>query len=153
LVVQYLDPRSRPLYSSKIWVKIHKGKLSINSFSGLPTVLPQSIKELLRSAKQGIHNGSLRRGLLIQVKLILSLLSFFRACSPKYRKVDWGSIESPFTGKSRTLGKIELSNAIRSLGITTLTKSIGKPSIFFASAKVGPNLPVASLGLGLDLIG
>jgi hypothetical protein len=40
---------------------------------------------------------------------------------------------------------------MKSLGITAL--QVGKPSIFWASAKVGPNLPVSTLGIGLDLIG
>lgn len=151
LVVQYLDPRSKPLYSSKIWVKIHKGKLSIKSWSGLPVVLPKKIKVLLQGCKESIHNGSLQRGHLIKLKLVLSMLSFFRACSPAYRKVSWESITSPFSGVSKTLRQQELKLALKSLGITTL--KVGKPSIFWASSKSGPNLPVATLGLGLDLIG
>jgi len=151
LVVQYLDPRSKPLYSSKIWVKIHKGKLSVKSWSGLPVVLPKKIKVLLQASKESIHNGSLQRGHLIKLKLVLSMLSFFRACSPAYRKVSWDSITSPFSGVSTVLDQQELKQALKSLGITTLR--VRKPSIFWASSKSGPNLPVATLGLGLDLIG
>jgi len=151
LVVQYLDPRSKPLYSSEIWVKIHKGKLSVKKWSGLPVVLPRKIKVLLQRCKESIHNGSLQRGHLIKLKLVLSMLSFFRACSPAYRKVSWDSIVKPFQGNKTTLDQQELKNALKSLGITTL--KVGKPSIFWASSKSGPNLPVATLGLGLDLIG
>jgi len=151
LVVQYLDPRSKPLYSSKTWVKIHQGKLSVKSWSGLPTVLPMKIKVELQGMKESLHNGSLQRGHLIKLKLILSMLSFFRACSPVYRKVSWESIVAPFGGVKTTLDEFELKKALKSLGITTLR--VGKPSIFFASSKSGPNLPVATLGLGLDLIG
>jgi hypothetical protein len=65
--------------------------------------------------------------------------------------VTWDSITAPFNGVETKLDQQELKNALKSLGITTLR--VGKPSIFWASSKSGPNLPVATLGLGLDLIG
>jgi len=151
LVVQYLDPKSKNLYNSKLWVKIHKGNKDKLGWYGLPKVLPNSIKNTLCDAKSRIYSGSLPRGLLIRVKLILSMLSFFRACSPKYSKVSWSSITDPFNGESTTLSYIRLRKALKSLGITTL--KVGNPSIFWASSKAGPNFPVATLGLGLDLIG
>jgi hypothetical protein len=140
-----------PLYNSKLWVKIHKGNKGKSGFYGLPKVLPLNIKKDLQVAKNQIYLGSLPRGQLIKVKLILSMLTFFRACSPSYRKVSWSSITDPSIGTTTTLDETRLLKALKSLGITTLR--VGKPSIFFASSKVGPNLPVATLGIGLDLIG
>jgi hypothetical protein len=113
-------------------------------------ILPLKVKLFLNTVKLGIASGSLPRGQLIQVKLLLSLLSFFRACSPSFRKVKWDSIVTPNHGVSK-LNVVELTSALKSLGITTL--KVGKPSIFFASSKAGPNFPVATIGLGLDLIG
>jgi len=151
LVIQYLDLKSLPLYNSKLWVKIHRGKKDKLGWYGLPCVLPDKIKNTLLETKSGIYSGSLPRGQLIKVKLILSMLSFFRACSPKYSEVSWDSITGPFVGESTTLDETRLRLALKSLGITTL--KVGKPSIFWASGKAGPNFPVATLGLGLDLIG
>jgi hypothetical protein len=113
-------------------------------------ILPLKVKLFLNTVKVGIASGSLPRGQLIQVKLLLSLLSFFRACSPSFRKVSWDSIVKPNSGEG-TLNVGELKAALKSLGITTLL--VGKPSIFYASSKAGPNFPVATIGLGLDLIG
>lgn len=45
----------------------------------------------------------------------------------------------------------ELKKALKSLGITTL--QVGKPSIFWASSKAGPNFPIATFGAGLDALG
>jgi len=151
LTVQYLDPKSQKLYNTKLWVKIHKGNKDKLGWYGLPKVLPSSIKNTLCVAKSLVYSGSLPRGLLIRVKLILSMMSFFRACSPKYSKVSWSSITDPFNGRDTNLSSIRLLAALKSLGITTL--KVGKPSIFWASSKAGPNFPVATLGLGLDLIG
>jgi len=151
LVVQYLDPRAKPLYQQKLWIKTHNRKTrSLTSLSGLPAILPLKVKLFLNLVKNGIASGSLPRGQLIQVKLLLTLLSFFRACSPSFRLVNWDSIVKPNLGDS-TLNVVELKAALKSLGITTLR--VGKPSIFYASSKAGPNFPVATIGLGLDLIG
>lgn len=88
LVVQYLDPKAKSLFQTKLWIKTHKGKTgTIHSLRGLPIILPLKVKLFLNNVKVGIASGSLPRGQLIQVKLLLSLLSFFRACSPTYRKV------------------------------------------------------------------
>ena len=151
LTIQYLDPKSLKLYNTKLWVKIHKGNKDKLGWYGLPKVLPDSIKNTLCVAKNRIYSGSLPRGLLIKIKLILSMLAFFRACSPKYSKVSWSSITDPFNGVSTSLSEMKLRKGLKSLGITTI--KVGKPSIFWASSKTGPNFPVATLGLGLDLIG
>ena len=103
LVIQYLDPGTKRLFNSKVWVKIHKGNKDKLGYYGLPVVLNEKVKSLLKEAKYEIYSGNLTRVRLIQVKLILSLLSFFRACSPKYSKVDYESVTSPFTGVSKTL--------------------------------------------------
>lgn len=145
--MQYLDPKSKALYNSKLWVKIHRRKKgpSITSLHGLPKILPISWKEFLRTCKFGIAKGSIPRGQLIKLKLFLTMLSFFRACSPLFRKVDYTSIVQPNRG-SASLSIVELRSALKSLGITVI--KTGKPSIFFASSKAGPNFPVATLGLG-----
>jgi len=151
LVVQYLDPRAKPLFQQRLWIKTHKRKnRSTHSLSGLPIILPLKVKLFLNAVRRGIESGSLPRGQLIRVKLLLTLLSFFRACSPSFRKVSWDSIVKPNLGDS-TLNVVELEAALKSLGITTI--KVGNPSIFYASSKAGPNFPVATIGLGLDLIG
>lgn len=151
LTVQYLDPRANALYDKVIWVKRHTGKPSLNNFSGLPKILPFKVKLLLRDVKRGLFAGSLPRGLQIQLKLILSMLSWFRAASPKYSETKYTSVTKQFTGISETLDAWELRMALKSLGITTLR--VGKPSIFWASSKAGPNFPIATFGLGLDALG
>jgi hypothetical protein len=45
----------------------------------------------------------------------------------------------------------EIREGLVSLGITKLI--VNSPKIFLVSAKSGPNFPIATLGLGLDLIG
>jgi len=108
------------LYDKVTWVKRHVGKPSLNNFSGLPKILPYQVKILLRDVKRGLFAGSLPRGLQIQLKLILSMLAWFRAASPKYSETKYTSVTQPFTGVSETLDVWELRRALKSLGITTL---------------------------------
>lgn len=150
LTVQYLDPRAQVLYDKATYVARHKGKIRLNTFNGLPKILPLPVKFLLRDIKCGLFRGSLPRGQLIQLKLVLTMLSWFRAASPKYSKTNFGTITNPFVGVSETLDTTELVEALKRLGIMTL--QVKKPSVFHASPKAGPNFPIATFGIGLDLL-
>jgi hypothetical protein len=155
LVVVFLDSQSRnPIVNRKTWVKIHrtgkKGKLT--NFWGLPKKLPLQVKRFLVEARLAIHRGSLPRGLMIQLKLLLSMLSFFRACSPD-EELDpkYTTITAPFSGVSERLDEKELVRALKYMGLNTL--KVQKPSIFLLSSKSGPNLPNATVAIGLDTLG
>jgi len=139
------------LYDKVTWVKRHVGKPSLNNFSGLPKILPYKVKILLRDIKRGLFAGSLPRGQQIQLKLILSMLSWFRAASPEYSKTSYATITKPFSGISEVLDNWELKKALNTLGILTL--KVKKPSVFWASSKAGPNFPIATFGSGLDALG
>jgi hypothetical protein len=119
---------------------------------GLPTVLTNSLKQLCYETKEGIYRGSLPRRTLLKFKLLVTLLAFFRATSPKFAEVKTSTITGSFTGTSETLNVSEIRSALGSLGI--LGKfHVGKPNMFHFSMKAGPNAPLAVLGIGFDLIG
>jgi hypothetical protein len=99
-----------------VWVKTHKGKRSLTSFSGLPICLPIRIKALCLRVKKGIASGSLTRGDLILFKLLLTALSFFRATSPKWSEVKKSTITDPFTGQSQLLPTKSIEVALKSMG-------------------------------------
>lgn len=84
-------------------------------------------------------------------KLMVSVLSFFRATSPKYSVAKFSTITSGFTGCGETLPSAEIRQALADLGLQKL--EVRKPSILWFSQKSGPNFPIATLGMGLDLIG
>jgi hypothetical protein len=120
-------------------------------FNGLPHILPIKVKLLCCETKEGIRNGSLPRIVLVKFKLLLSVLAFFRATSPKFSEPKFDTITSPFTGQSEYLPEGEIKVALRNLGINSFREK--KPSIFHFTTKAGPNAPIAVLGLGFDLLG
>lgn len=83
-------------------------------------------------------------------KLMVSVLSFFRATSPKYARPKFETITDSFSGVKETLPQKEIRQALLDLGIQKLV--VKKPSVFWFSTKSGPNFPIATLGMGLDLI-
>jgi hypothetical protein len=120
-------------------------------FHGLPQVLPNKVKLLCCETKEGIRNGSLPRIVLVKFKLLLSVLAFFRATSPKFSEPKFDTITLPFTGQGEYLPEEEIKEALRNLGIVSFREK--KPSIFHFTTKAGPNAPLAVLGLGFDLLG
>jgi hypothetical protein len=155
LIVCYVDERNRFVHSTSVWVKTHKGKRSLTSFAGLPMCLPIRIKTLCLRVKQGIASGSLSRGDLVLFKLLLTAISFFRACSPEWSEVKKGTIIDPFTGDCQTLPTKTIEQALRSMGWNGKKGSMfkSKPTIFQFSQKAGPNANLAILGIGIDLLG
>jgi hypothetical protein len=87
----------------------------------------------------------------LKFKLLVTVLAFFRACSPSWSEVKSSTITGIFTGKKETLPQYEVESALRSLGIRHL--HVSKPNMFQFSTKAGPNAPLAVLGIGLDLLG
>lgn len=115
-MVCYVDERNRFLPSTSIWVKTHRGKRSLSSFSGLPHCLPIRIKALCLRVKQGIASGSLSRGDLVLFKLLLTAISFFRATSPEWAEVKKSTITDPFTGTMMELPTKSIEEALKSMG-------------------------------------
>jgi hypothetical protein len=120
-------------------------------FNGLPQVLPNKVKLLCCETKEGIRNGSLPRIVLVKFKLLLTVLAFFRATSPKFSEPKFDTITSPFGGQCEYLPEEEIKVALRNLGIESFREK--KPSVFHFTTKAGPNAPLAVLGLGFDLLG
>jgi hypothetical protein len=116
LVICYVDERNRFIPSTSVWVKTHRGKRSLTSFAGLPMCLPIGIKTLCLRVKGGIAAGSLSRGDLVLFKLLLTALSFFRATSPKWSKVNKSTITDPFNGTSETLDTKSIRVALGTMG-------------------------------------
>jgi hypothetical protein len=150
-----LDPKNKYLKNNKIWVKTHKSrKLSLDNFHGMPCILPLSVKLKLVQVKRGLSSGSLPRTDQIFVKLLFTILSFFRAASPNYSETKIRSITGWFTGSYLQLTDSKIKVALTSMGAKcdgSLFKS--KPSLYFNSTKSGPNSTIAVLGIGLDLVG
>jgi len=88
----------------------------LTSFAGLPMCLPIRIKTLCLRVKQGIASGSLSRGDLVLFKLLLTVLSFFRATSPEWAEVKKETITGPFTGQCQTLDTKSIEKALKSMG-------------------------------------
>lgn len=83
-------------------------------------------------------------------KLFVTVLSFFRATSPVYSKPKFTTISGGFTGVSQVLPVGEIRQALKDLGITQL--KVRKPSPVWLSMKSGPNFPLATVGMGVDLV-
>jgi len=149
LVICFVDPHNKTVYDTKTWVGRVKKKGS--PFNGLPKVLPNKVKSLCCETKEGIRNGSLPRIVLVKFKLLLSVLAFFRATSPKFSEPKFETITSPFGGQCEYLPEEEIKVALRNLKIDNFREK--KPSIFHFTTKAGPNAPLAVLGLGFDLLG
>ena len=115
-MVCFVDERNRFTASNSIWVKTHRGKRSLTSFAGLPMCLPIRIKALCLRVKQGIASGSLTRGDLVLFKLLLTVLSFFRATSPEWAEVKKSTITDPFMGTCATLPAKSIEVALKSMG-------------------------------------
>lgn len=148
LVICFIDPHNKTFYDTGTWVARIKGK---GPLSGLPTCLPDSVKQLCKVTRDGIYHGNLDRVTLIKFKLLVTLLAFFRATSPKWAEVKTSTITGPFTGESEVLSESEIRLALKDLGIGKLL--VKKPNLFHFSMKAGPNAPLAVLGIGFDLIG
>lgn len=155
LVVCYVDYHNKFHPNTKTWVKTHRGRRSdLQSFAGLPVILPHSVKLLCTRVRVGISRGSLNRGDRLLFKLVLSFLSFFRATSPRFSEAKFSTITAPFGGVCETLDSRVLGEALRSLERSAGRRLVfrHKPSIFMFTTKAGPNAPLAILGIGLDLV-
>jgi hypothetical protein len=117
----------------------------------MPKILPTKVKFKLVEIKKGISSGSLTRTDLIYIKLLLSILSFFRATSPDYAVTKVETITGNFTGTCLFLPETEIRGALKSMNSKVLTFR-SKPSLYFNSYKAGPNSSIAVLGIGLDLV-
>jgi hypothetical protein len=78
--------------------------------------LPIRVKVLCLRVKKGIASGSLSRGDLILFKLLLTVLSFFRATSPEWAEVKVETITGEFTGTSPYLPTKTIVEALKSMG-------------------------------------
>jgi hypothetical protein len=87
----------------------------------------------------------------LKFKLLVTVLAFFRACSPSWSEVKSSTITGSFTGVSEQLPQKEVVMALQSLGLGKL--SVRKPNLLQFSTKSGPNAPLAVLGIGFDLLG
>jgi len=152
LTICSLDLRNKYLKDNKTWVKTHNCRnLSLDNFHGMPCILPTKVKFRLVDIKKGISSGSLTRTDLVFVKLLLSVLSFFRATSPDFSETKTQTITGNFTGECLFLPRDEVTGALRSMNSKNL-KFKSKPSLYFNSYKSGPNSTIAVLGIGLDLV-
>jgi hypothetical protein len=79
--VCFVDPHNKTTYSTETYVARHKKKGTV--WFGLPCILPNKVKNVCVATRIGVTNGSLPRVTLLQFKLIITMLSFFRATSPK----------------------------------------------------------------------
>jgi hypothetical protein len=104
---------------------------------GLPTIIPLSLRRLLRDPKDNVN----------VVRAVLTLLSSFRTF-PTPVKPDLGTIISPFSGLAKTLPKEDLIRALRSLKVRVSVGSFKG----FISESAGPNSHVATWGAGIDAL-
>lgn len=150
-----IDPRHNYKKNNKIWVKTHRSrKLSLDNFHGMPCILPLGVKLKLVLVKKGLSTGSLPRTDLLFVKLLFSVLSWFRAASPEFSETKIETITGRFTGEVLELDPKLLKEALLSMKIPMEGKMFkSKPSLTFNSTKSGPNSTIAVLGIGLDLVG
>jgi hypothetical protein len=133
----------------------------------MPKILPTNLKHRLVIIKKGLQSGSLSRLDLLFVKILFSILSFFRATSPNFSSPKYKTITGKFTGQCLMLPELEIRLALQSMGLSGLIakKNIlrpvhygqtslfsRKPSLYYNSLKSGPNSTIAVLGIGLDLL-
>jgi hypothetical protein len=104
---------------------------------GLPTIIPLSLRYLLRDPKDNVN----------VVRAVLTLLSSFRTFSTPV-KPDLGTIINPFTGLAKTLPKEDLIRALKSLKVRASVGSFKG----FISESAGPNSHVATWGAGIDAL-
>lgn len=156
LILVFLDSKATLVKDSSTWVRTHRRRKAITNMGGLPTILPSQVKVRLMKIRIDLMNGSLRRTDLLWLKLLLTLISFFRACSPVYAVVKTTTITGEFSGTTRVLGTEEIRKALEILGWrkrSLLSQIRGKGSVINFSTKAGPNASLSVLGIGLDLVG
>lgn len=152
LTICSIDMRNKYLKDTNTWVRTHRSRmLSLDNFHGMPSILPTKVKFKLVEIKKGISSGSLSRTDLIFMKLLLSILSFFRATSPEFSETKTKTITGKFTGTCLFLPENEIRAALKTMESWKL-RFRSKPSLYFNSYKSGPNSTIAVLGIGLDLI-
>lgn len=137
------------MYDRVTWVARVKDEKS--PYFGLPTILGTNVFKLCYEVKIGINSGSLSRIILIKFKLLLTLLSFFRAASPEFADIKVQTITGAFSGISEEINPTEIREALKDLGLLTL--KVKKPRLLQFTTKSGPSSPLAVLGIGFDLIG
>jgi hypothetical protein len=123
---------------------------------GLPSVLPFRLKQKLVQVRKDMYVGSLRRTDLLWLKVLLSLLAFFRCTSPKYSPTKIETITGKFTGECEVLSEGDIRKALHSMGWgsqSLLSQIRGKASIWRFATKSGPNSSLGILGAGIDLVG
>jgi hypothetical protein len=83
----------------------------------------------------------------LTVKLLSSVLCFFRACCPTGKvRAKYNSIVDPFTGVSTRLPELSIVYALASVGIKPL--KLKKPRLLRPSSKAGPNGSNAITSMG-----
>jgi hypothetical protein len=131
------------VHNNKTWVSHYK--------DGLPRIIGNAGRLELESVKQALNSGLQASPFS---RALISLISIFRAMSPKDHIPKFGTITDPFNGVSETLPQELVKEAIDSL-----VKSCGsrlpwklRSPTFFLSTKSGVNANVAYLSVGLDLL-
>nr|UJQ92599.1 MAG: putative RNA-dependent RNA polymerase [Mitoviridae sp.] len=113
--------------------------------TGLPKIIPGSLRTLMRLDRSGSRNYLVIRG-------VLTVLSFYRIikCKP-ILKLE--TITSPFKGLYKTVPQEELWRAIKVLPMTRQKLVWHQPrSRYFISESSGPNNKFASWGAPLDAV-
>jgi len=104
---------------------------------GFPTIIPLSLRILLREPKDNVN----------VVRAVMTLISCFRVF-PTPVKPDLGTIINPFSGLANTLPKEGIVKALKSLR----TRASVGPFKGFISESAGPNSHVATWGSGIDAL-
>jgi len=130
------------LLNHKTWVSTYK--------NGLPKIIGIKGKVIFESLINDLNNNLPPKPIS---RALISVLSIFRAMSPKVHIPKFSTITDPFKGQCDTLPVNDIRGALNSLGALTYfeNRKLESPT-FFLSYKGGANSSVAFLSVGLDLI-
>lgn len=131
----------RGVLNDRQWVSRYK--------NGLPKILGLELSHWIEKTKVLVDKGEdpLPKG-----RALISVLSLFRALSPKNWIPNFKTLTDPFKGEKDTFRKEAIKLALESMGATDFFKrKLSKP-IFFWSNKAGVNARFSYLSSGLDLV-
>nr|UPW42085.1 MAG: putative RNA dependent RNA polymerase [Guangdong mito-like virus 9] len=113
--------------------------------NGLPKILGLKGKYLFEHLLDDLENS---RPVAPFYRAFISLLAFFRACSPEH-EIKFNTVTAPFNGISESIKPEIILKGIESLGVPKL--KLRRPRLFW-STKTGVNAKFAFLSSGLDLL-
>lgn len=146
--IQYLAEVMRLLLCFLSEEEIIEDKVKVKRYkNGLPKLLGERGAMIIAQLRNSQDWKSIRSASYL-VKVLLSIISMFRAMSPEH-VIKFDSVVKPFDGQYQTVGKDDLRVALGKLGIQKLELKSPK---FLWSNKAGVNANRAWVSYSLDLI-